>query len=49
MSMDALEKQEQMLQLRATVLQSEEERVNGEPTLTISETRKRLRERASEI
>ena len=49
MSIDAFEKREQMLQLRARVLQSEQERIDGEPTISVSEARKRLRERASEV
>lgn len=48
MSIDAFEKREQMLQLRARVLQAEQERMDGEPTISVSEARKRLRERASE-
>ena len=47
MSIDAFEKREQMLQLRARVLQAEQERIDGEPTISVSEARKRLRERAS--
>lgn len=46
MSIDAFEKREQMLQLRARVLQAEQERMDGEPTISVSEARKRLRERS---
>lgn len=49
MSIGAFEKREQMLQLRARVLQAEQERMDGEPTISVSEARKRLRERASEV
>ena len=49
MSIDAFEKREQILQLRAKVLQAEQERIDGEPTLIVSEARMRLRERISEI
>lgn len=49
MSIDAFEKREQMLQLRAKILQAEQERIDGAPTLTVSEGRMRLRERISEI
>lgn len=49
MSIDAFEKREQTLQLRAKVLQAEQERMDGKPTIRVSEARKRLRERASEI
>lgn len=48
MSIYAFEKREQMLQLRARVLQAEQERIEGQPTISVSEARKRLRERASE-
>ncbi len=48
MSIDAFEKREQMLQLRARVLQGEQERIDGQPTISVSEARKRLRERSSE-
>lgn len=49
MSIDAFEKREQMLKLRAKVLQAEEERINGAKTMSISEARKKLRERIDEI
>ena len=49
MSIDAFEKREQMLQLRARILQAEQERIDGEPTISVSEARKRLRERAREV
>ena len=49
MSIDAFEKREQILQLRARVLQAEQERIDGETTISVSEARKRLRERASEM
>lgn len=48
MSIDAFEKREQILQLRAKVLQAEQERISGAETLSISEARKRLRERTNE-
>lgn len=35
---DAFEKREQMLQLRARVLQAEQERIDGEPTISVSES-----------
>lgn len=49
MSIEAFEKREQMLKLREKILQAEQERVNGAQTLSVSEARKKLRERASEI
>lgn len=49
MSIDAFEKREQILQLRAKVLQAEQERISGTETLSISEARRRLRERVDEV
>lgn len=49
MSIEAFEKREQMLDLRAKVIQAEEERLSGEKTLSIDETRKRLKERLYKI
>lgn len=49
MSIEAFEKREQVLQLRARVLQAEQERINGEITISVTEARRRLRERAGEI
>lgn len=49
MNIDAFEKREQLLQLRSKVLQAEQERIEGEPTLSVSEARRGLRERIGEI
>lgn len=49
MSIEAFERREQILQLRAKVLQAEQERLDGAETVSISEARKRLRERADGI
>ena len=49
MSIEAFEKREQILQLRAKVLQAEQERLDGEETLSVSEARKRLRERINGV
>lgn len=49
MSIEAFEKREQMLQLRAKVLQAEQERIDGAETLSISQARKRLRERVNDV
>lgn len=49
MSIDAFEKREQILQLRAKILKAEQERINGIETLSVSEARKRLSERADEV
>lgn len=49
MSIDAFERREQMLQLRAKVLQAEQERIIGAKILSVSEARNRLSERADEV
>lgn len=49
MSIGAFEKKEQMLQLRAKVLQAERERMSGAKTLSISNARQRLMERLNNI
>ena len=49
MSIDAFEKREQVLKLRAKVLQAEQERLDGLKTLSISEAREQLRERAHDL
>ena len=48
-SIDTYEKREQLLQLRAKVLQAEQERIDGAPTMSVAEARKKLRERLSEL
>ena len=49
MSIDAFEKREQTLQLHANVLQAEQDRIDGAPTLSVSEARKQLRERMKNV
>ena len=49
MSIDAFEKREQILQLRAKVLQAEQERIDGAKTMSVAEVRKTLRERTGEM
>ena len=49
MSIEAFERREQILQLRAKVLQAEQERLDGAETVSVSEARKRVRERADGI
>lgn len=49
MDIDAFERREQILQLRAKVLQAEQERIEGADTLSVSEARKSLRERLNGI
>lgn len=49
MDINAFEKREQALKLRARVLQAEEERINGANTISVAEARKRLRERTDEM
>ena len=46
---EAFEKREQMLKLRERVLKAEQERIEGQPTMSVSEARRRLRERANEV
>ncbi len=48
MSIDAFE-EEQMLHLRANVLRTEQERLNGASTVSVSEAKKQLRKRISFI
>ena len=48
MNINAFEKREQMLELRAKVLQAEQERMDGAVTVSVSEARKRLRERVND-
>ncbi len=49
MSIDAFEQREQMLQLRSNVLRAEQERLQGTNTLSISDARKRLKERIHDM
>ena len=49
MSIEAYEQREQMLKLRERVLQAEQERVDGMPTLSIAQAREKLRERINEM
>lgn len=49
MSIEAFEKREQILELRASVLKAEQERISGAKTMSVAEARKKLRERAGEI
>ena len=49
MSIEAFERREQILELRSKELQAEQERIAGEPTLTVSEARIKLRERLNGI
>ena len=48
MNIEAFEKREQMLKLRERVLKAEQERIEGQPTMSVSEARGRLRRRAKE-
>lgn len=45
MDIEAFERREQILELRAKVLQAEQERIEGAATISVSEARIRLRER----
>ena len=49
MSLEAFEKREQILKLRAKVLQAEQERIEGAETLSVYEAREKLRERFGEL
>lgn len=49
MDIEAFEKKEQILELRAKILQAEKERINGDETLSLSEARRKLKERADGI
>ena len=49
MSVEAFECREQLLEMRAKVLQAEQERLDGAKTRSIAEARKELRERIHEI
>lgn len=45
MNVDGFKKREQMLRFRAKVLQAEQERIDGAETCSVSQARKRLKER----
>lgn len=49
MSVEAFEKREQMLEMRAKVLQAEQERLDGAKTRSISAARQELKERIHEL
>ena len=49
MNIEAFEKRDQMLKLRERVLKAEQERIEGQPTMSVAEARGRLRERVNEI
>lgn len=49
MNIEAFEKREEMLKLRERVLKAEQERIEGQPTMSVAEARRRLRERANEV
>jgi prevent-host-death family protein len=49
MNIEAFERREQVLKLRAKVLQAEQERIEGAKTINVTEARKRLRGRINEV
>jgi prevent-host-death family protein len=49
MSLEAFEKREQLLKFREKILLAEQERLDGSDTLSISQARKRLRERINDV
>ena len=49
MNIEAFEKREQLLKLRERVLEAEHERIERQPTVSVAEARRRLRERANAV
>lgn len=49
MNIEAFEKREQLLKLRERVLEAEQERIERQPTVSVAEARRQLRERANEV
>lgn len=49
MSIEAFEQREQLLKLRAKVLQGEQERLNGAETISVSQAREQLKERLNHV
>ena len=49
MDIESSENTEQMLNLRKKVLQAEQERLDGASTLSVSEARKKIRERMKNV
>ena len=49
MNIEAFERREQILELRAKVLQAEQERIEGAKTISVSEARSILRERINAL
>ena len=49
MNIEAFEKGEQLLKLRERVLEAEQERIERQPTVSVAEARRRLRERTNEV
>ena len=45
MSIDAFEKREAMLNLREKLMYAEQQRISGEPTISLDEAEKRLKEK----
>ncbi|MGO5096007.1 type II toxin-antitoxin system Phd/YefM family antitoxin [Agathobaculum sp. LCP25S3_E8] len=45
MSVDAFENREQILQHRAAILEAEFSRINGDPTYSVDEIRRKLKEK----
>lgn len=49
MNIDVFVKREQALELRAKIIQAEEERIRGAKTMSIEEARKELKERVNAV
>lgn len=45
MSLEAYEKREEMLDLRERLMYAEQQRIDGEPTVSLDEAEKRIREK----
>ena len=45
MSLEAFERREELLDLREKLMNAEQQRINGEPTLSLDEVERRLKER----
>jgi len=48
MSIEAFEKREELLKMRSKIMIAEQSRINGEPTVSIIDARKRLEDKFNE-
>lgn len=49
MSIEAFEQREQIINLRAKILQAEQERISNQKTMSVSEAREELKKRAKSV